>query len=160
MKYIFSLVNHWFNLWKLDWFRFRECKDTLFESNKFLFSFKQIISLNQKKSFKQIIFFDSIKSFFSVFTLNSVIRNLWFSVFVGTYLYIESKVLDTGLLNFHHLFFVILLIFLNMESTLAKKLTTIFCLYFGIFLFIFFTLFVTFSVILSYVQYLKSCYTL
>ena len=30
-------------------------------------SFKQIISLNQRKSFKQIIFFDSIKSFFSVY---------------------------------------------------------------------------------------------
>ena len=51
----------------------------LFDSNKYLFgskifclnqtnfiSFKQIISLNQRKSFKQIIFFDSIKSFFSV----------------------------------------------------------------------------------------------
>ena len=30
-------------------------------------SFKQIISLNQRKSFKKIIFFDSIKSFFWVF---------------------------------------------------------------------------------------------
>ena len=32
-------------------------------------SFKQIISLNQKKSFKQIIFFDSIKSFFSLYSI-------------------------------------------------------------------------------------------
>ena len=51
----------------------------LFDSNKYLFDpkifclnqtnfvlFKQIISLNQRKSFKQIIFIDSIKSFFSV----------------------------------------------------------------------------------------------
>ena len=50
-----------------------------FDSNQYLFdpkifclnqtnfvSFKQIISLNQRKSFKLIIFFDSIKSFFSV----------------------------------------------------------------------------------------------
>ena len=48
----------------------------LFDSNKYLFgskifcwdqtnfiSFKQIISLNQRKSFKQIIFFDSINFF-------------------------------------------------------------------------------------------------
>ena len=54
-------------------------KKNLFDSNKYLFgskifclnktnfiSFKQIISLNQRKSSKQIIFFDSIKSFFSV----------------------------------------------------------------------------------------------
>ena len=52
----------------------------LFDSNKYLFglkifclnqtnfvSFKQIISLNERKSSKQIIFFDSIKSFFSVY---------------------------------------------------------------------------------------------
>ena len=70
-------------------------------------------------------------------TLNSVFRKLWFSVFVATYIWIKSKVLVTGLWNFYHLFFFILSIFLGMESTLAKKVTTKFYfLFFGIFLFI------------------------
>ena len=60
-------------------------KKNLFDSNKYLFgskifclneinfnSFKQIISLNQRKSFKQIIFFDSIKSFFFSVALESL----------------------------------------------------------------------------------------
>ena len=45
------------------------------------------------------------------FSLNSFFRKLWFSVFVATYFGIKSKVLDRGLLNFYHLFFVILSIF-------------------------------------------------
>ena len=53
-------------------------------------------------------------------------RKLWFSVFVATYVSIKSKVLDTGLWDFYHLFFVILRIFLGMESTLVKKITIIF----------------------------------
>ena len=39
------------------------------------------------------------------------------SVFVATYIWIESKVLDTGIWNVYNLFSFILSIFLGMEST-------------------------------------------
>ena len=45
----------------------------------------------------------------------------WFSVFVATFVRIQSNVLTTDLWNFYHLFFVILSIFLGIKSTIAKK---------------------------------------
>ena len=84
----------------------------------------------------------SIKVLVQDFTLNLVFRKLWFFVFVATYFWIKSKILDTCLCNFYHLFYVTISIFLDMESTLAKKITTnFFKKYFGIFLFILFLIF-------------------
>ena len=73
-------------------------KKNKFDSNKYLFgsrilclnqinfiSFKQIISLNQRKSFKQIIFFDSIKSFFWVCHLWKICLNYYFNYRVVVY---------------------------------------------------------------------------
>ena len=59
-------------------------------------------------------------------------------LFVATYVWIKSEVLDIGLWNFYHLFFIILSIFMGMESTLAKKITT------TIFYFIFWDIFIYF----------------
>ena len=64
---------------------------------------------------------NSITKFVLVVSIKASLR---FSVFVATYVWIKSKVLDTGLWNFYHLFFVILSIFLGIESTLAKRITT------------------------------------
>ena len=63
-------------------------KQNSFDSNKYLFCsnifclnetnfilFKQIISLNQRKSFEPIILFDSIKYFFWVYLGDAVVKN-------------------------------------------------------------------------------------
>ena len=76
-----------------------------------------------------IVWIVCIKASLQDFTFNSVIRKLWFFVFVATYVWIKSKVLDTGLWQFYHLFFVVLSIFLGMKSTLAKKINTHFFIY-------------------------------
>ena len=55
---------------------------------------------------------ESIIASLQDFTLKSVLRKLWFSVFVATYVWMKSKVLDVGLRNVFHLFVVKLLIFL------------------------------------------------
>ena len=67
----------------------------------------------------------SFKASLQNFTLNSVFRKLWFCVFAATYVWIKSEVLNTGLWNCYHLFFLILSIFLCMKSTLAKKIPII-----------------------------------
>ena len=67
----------------------------------------------------------SFKASLQNFTLNSVFRKLWFCVFAATYVWIKSEVLNTGLWNLCHLFFLILSIFVCMKSTLAKKILII-----------------------------------
>ena len=85
----------------------------------------------------------SIEASLQDFTLNSVFRKLWFSVFIATNVWIKSK---AGHWNFYHLFFFILSIFLSMESTLAIKMTTTFFFYIlGYYLFFYFIWNVFFS---------------
>ena len=73
-----------------------------------------------------IVLIVSINNSLQDFTLNFVFLKFWFSVFIATNVWIKSKVLDTGLWNFYHLFFVILSVLVDMKNTQAKKIITIF----------------------------------
>ena len=78
-----------------------------------------------------------------IYIILYIFRKLWFSASFAIYVWIKSKLLDTGLWNFYHLFFVILLIFLGTESNLAKKITKKFFIYILGYFYLF-ILFVTF----------------
>ena len=71
-------------------------------------------------------------------------------MFVTTYVWIKSKVLDIGPWNFYHLFLVILSILLGIEGTLTKKITTKFFFYILGYFYLFFYFIFNFS--LSYVN--------